>query len=126
MKILNLFHSIFILLIFFVGTNVGSITAGASPIISDPITRIYTKISIDSIKNLYEPLMQFEKYDDLITKQKTVIELSRKIYEPNSAEIAEENHWMGYFLSQCNSYSEAIKYVHTSAKIYDVLGDEYL
>lgn len=106
--------------------NYGGFKANATPIITDPIARIYTKISIDSIKNLYEPLMQIERYDDLVTKQQKVIELSLKIYEPNGPEIAEENHWMGYFLSQCKNYSEAIKYIQSSAKIYDSLGAEYI
>lgn len=109
-----------------IGANYGGFKANATPVIANPIARIYTKTSIDSIKKLYEPLMRIERYDDLVTKQQKVIELSLKIYEPNGLEIAEENHWMGYFLSQCKNYSEAIKYIQSSAKIYDSLGAEYI
>ena len=70
--------------------------------------------------------MQSEQYYDLVSKQKEVLNLSLKLYESNSPEIAEENHWIGYFLSQCRNYSEAIKYVQSSAKIYDALGHKYL
>lgn len=100
--------------------------ATPTTVISDPIARIYTKISIDSIKNLYDPLIQSEAYDELVSKQKKVIELSSKIYEPNSSEIAEENHWLGYFLSQCGKYQDAILCVQTAANIYNSLGSEYL
>ena len=115
-----------LMLTFCISTNDLCFNANAISVINDPVTRIYTKISIDSIKNLYEPLMQSEKYDELVSKQKKVLELSLKIYEPNSSEIAEENHWLGYFLAQCENYSEAILYIQASANIYSSLGSEYL
>lgn len=114
------------LLMIWVGVNYGSPKINASPIISDPVARIYTKMSIDSIKNSYDILIRSECYEQLITKQKEVLELSKKIYDNSSAELAQEYHWLGYFNSKCENYSEALSCVQMSANIYNLLGSEYL
>ena len=85
---------------------------------------------IDSIRNTMELLLQDEKYHELVNKQNEILVLSKKLFNEESAELASEYHCLGYFLSKCEDYEEALISVKKSADIYRKSGitdiSEYL
>ena len=85
---------------------------------------------IDSIRSTMELLLQDEKYHELVKKQNEILLLSKKLFNEESAELASEYHCLGYFLSKCEDYEEALISVKKSADIYRKSGitdiSEYL